>query len=192
MAEPSIIAEIIKSIHVPFLAVKDAVLSIRGMVFLLCASSVGAFVPLAWWNKIGMLKIGRFCAANYEWFLLGVGISLLLLILLLIQDKWESRKRKKEFDSLMSTLNPAEVKALCNAFHNNGKYSIPSCAAELESLKKHDLIVVSSEPGNFGGREFVLSHDVCMYLKVHTDYFSKRGVAPDPPAEARAPFFAVV
>ena len=192
MAETSTAVEIVKLIQATILAVKDTIFSIAGMTFVFCVSIVGAFVPLSWWNNIRMPKVGSFCIAEKEWFLLGMGISFLMLALLVILRYLRKRGQEKEFVVLMSSLNLAEVKALCNAFHYNGKYSLPSCAVELESLRKHNLIIVSPEPGNFGGQEFVLSHTVSEYLREHGDYFIRRGVKPDPPIEDRLPYFAIV
>lgn len=83
------------------------------------------------------------------------------------------------------------MKALCNTYYNEGKYSLPSGSAELESLKKKRLIEVSPESGTFGGQEFMLSLKVYEYFRKHAVFFEKQGIEPDPLEEGKVPFFTV-
>lgn len=199
MADPTAFIAISKLIVSTLLAIRDAFLSITFMMFCLIIAAISAFVPLSWWEWATMSSVGKFCREYREIALLAFGISLIILIIrfvrniiLYVRDIWCKRKDESRFADLMENLPPVEMKALCNAYHNGGKYSLPSCYAEIESLKKKGLIVVSPESGSFGGQEFTLSDKTYAYIKEHSDFFAKRGIEPDPPEEDEVPFCAVV
>ena len=199
MAEPATALEFNKLIVSTLLAVRDAFLSITFMMFFLIIAAISAFIPLSWWEWVKMPCVGKVCQEYREIALLAFGISLIILIIrfvrdiiLYVRDIWCKCREESRFADLMENLPPVEMKALCNAYHNGGKYSPPSCYAEIESLKKKRLIVVSPESGSFGGQEFTLSDKTYAYIKKHSDFFAKRGIEPDPPEEDKVPFCAVV
>ena len=191
MADTSTTVEICKLAVSLFLRLKDAIVSIGFMLFLVVFAGIGAHVPLAWWNK-KFPTVGKLCQAHHEVISITFWLALIAMIMLFCRDIFHKLRAESDFAKLMESLTPVEMKALCNAYHKGGKHLLPSCVAELDSLKEKGLIVVSSESDTFGGREFTLSSKTYEYIKKHTDFFEKRGIKPGPPEKDKVPFFAVV
>ena len=189
MADPSTTVEICKLIVSLFLGLKNAIVSIRFMSFLVVIAGISAYVPLSWWdNKFP--TVGKLCQAHHEVALITFWLALIVIVILYVGNIFRKHKEESDFAQLMEALTPVEMKALCNANHNGGKYSLPSCYAELESLKNKGLIVPSPESGSFGGQEFTLTRKAFLYIKGHKDFFTKQGIEPDPPDDDKVPYFA--
>jgi len=192
MAEPAVMVEVVKAAGSFLVATKNMVFSKRSMAALASLCALGAFAPARWWDCMGMVKSNAFCKEHHEYLVLGCCVAALTFVWLVVQVVWNKKAKERRFDKTMRSLSDVEVQALCNAYYNRGKYSIPSCAAELQSLNELQLIVVPKEPGNFGGQEFVLRPEVTAYLKDKNNYFTKRGIKPQKPEEPGLPFCAVL
>lgn len=173
--------EICKLIVSVFMAIKNALLSIKFLVFCLIIGAISAFVPLSWWKWVKMPVVGKFCQVHHEFTILIFSLVLIVVSILYVGGIWHRHKEELRFSGLMESLTPVEMKAVCNAYYNGGKYSLPSCYAEIESLKKKELIMVSHKSDFLGEQEFVLPRKTHDYIGSHTDFFEKRGVKPDSP-----------
>ncbi len=163
-----------KFIVTQMIALKNFVFSVGVMSFCVGCGVVTAFSPLEWWKKIGLPNMGKYFKEYHEVILIITIIVIVILVVRLIRIPFSQWK-------LMRALNPSEKQVLCNAYYNEGKYSLPSNAVELKSLAKYGLIIVSEESDQWGGQEFSLFKGTKRYLEKHPDYFEKCGVKPEPP-----------